>query len=126
MKTSVTTFQIDDVPAGKYKGTFLGRKGPYAAQNGNMIFWEFMVDVNGEEMLVSGASSDSFCTDPRCKAMKWALLIDPKFTEDKKEWDDEAAIGNTIGVSVTYFDRGDIMTPTVKELFTWQEKAQDT
>lgn len=126
MKSEVTSFQIDDVKAGKYKATFLGRKGPFPAAQGNMIFWEFLVEVDGEEMTVSGVSSDSFNHDPRCKAMKWALLIDPTFTEDKTEWDDEKAIGNEIGIKVTYFERGETLTPTVEELFTWQGKDQDT
>lgn len=126
MKSEVTSFQIDDVKAGKYKATFLGRKGPFPAAQGNMIFWEFMIDGEDGPLTVSGVSSDSFNHDPRCKAMKWALLIDPTFTEDKKEWDDEKAIGNEIGIEVAYFERGETLTPTVKDVFTWQEKAQDT
>ncbi|GAH31345.1 unnamed protein product, partial [marine sediment metagenome] len=98
----------------------------HASKEGNMIFWEFSVEIDGVDKVVSGASSDSFNHDSRCKAMKWALLIDPTFTEDKDEWDDDNAIGNQIGIEVTHFDRGGVSVPTVKELFTWREKAQDT
>ena len=126
MESEVQSFQIDDVKAGKYKATFLGRKGPFPAKDGNMIFWEFLVEEDGESKTVSGVSSDSFCHDPRCKAMKWALLIDPTFTEESKSWDDEKAIGNEIGIEVTYFERGDTLTPTVKDVFTWQPKSPAT
>ncbi|GAI26820.1 unnamed protein product, partial [marine sediment metagenome] len=41
MKTPVTQFSIDAVRSGKIQARFLGRKGPYSAQDGNIIFWEF-------------------------------------------------------------------------------------
>lgn len=119
MKTPVTQFQTDPVTPGKKQATFLGRRGPVLSANGQMIFWEFEVIQDDEAMVVSGVTSDSFSHDPRCKAMKWAKLLDPQFNDESAEWDDTQAIGLPIGIDVQYFDRGGELTPTVKELFKW-------
>jgi len=119
MKTQVTLFSTDDVKPGKMIATFLGRKGPVASPNGMMIFWEFQVTQDGEPLVVTGVSSDSFSYDSRCKAMKWARLIDPLLSEEVSEWDDEQAVGRTIGVEVIYRESGDQLISTVKDLFTW-------
>jgi len=126
MKTQVTQFQTDDVKPGKMAGRFLGRKGPVDTVNGKMIFWEFEVEQDGESLVVTGVSSDSFSHDLRCKAMKWAKLIDPRVTDESEEWDDEASIGFGVGIEVVYRESGDQLISTVKDLFAWQEKSPAT
>ena len=123
MKTQVSQFTTDDVKPGRMHGIFLGRKGPVTTANGQMIFWEFEVEQDGETKVVSGVTSDSFNHDSRCKAMKWAQAIDISLTDQDLEWDDEQAIGNECIIEVVYREVGDQLISSVKEVLPWLEKS---
>lgn len=120
MKHQVTEFQSDDVAPGKYQGWFNGCRGPIATVNGEALFWEFKVRVGAETLTVSGMTSTAFSRDPRCKAPRWARAIDPHFTPDSEEWDDEKAIGMVCAVEVVYFDSQGGLRSTVKDVLPWE------
>lgn len=126
METKVTQFTKDDVKPGKMSAVFLGRTGPVSSPKGQMIFWEFQVEQDNEVLTVTGVSSDSFSHDSRCKAMRWAKLLDPAFNDEAEEWDDIQAVGNIIGVEVVYREDGDKLISTVKDLFKWLQKSPAT
>lgn len=125
MKTQVQSFSSDHVEEGTYVAKFLGRKGPVQAKHGGMLFWEFQVKIDGEEYVVAGVSSTAFSTDDRCKAHRWAKAVDPEFTDESIEWDDENAVGLEVQIAVEDYRTGEDVSSRVIEVLPCQAEAQE-
>jgi CubicO group peptidase (beta-lactamase class C family) len=103
----------------------MGCSDPVALQFGESVFWTFEVNVNDHLLTVQGVTSTSFAVDPRCKARRWAEAIDPSFTPDRLEWDDDPLIGKPCIIDVVYFEGADGLRSTVKEVYKWENPPSE-
>jgi len=125
MKTKVQAFISDHVDPGVYNAVFTGREGPVSGKHGGMLFWTFEIDLGEEAATVAGVSSTSFCLDDRCKAHKWAKAIDPNFTDECEEWDDEDAVGNVVQITVVDYGSGENVASRVEKVQPCQDEPSE-
>lgn len=125
MKTEVQSFISDYIEPGTYPAKFLGRdKGP-DMKHGGTVFWHFEVEADPDPLDIVGISSTSFCHDERCKAYKWAQVIDPTLTDDDETWDDEQAVGNMVQIVVEDRRTGEDVLSRIAEVLPCQEEPSE-
>ena len=125
MKTPVLSFASDYIEPGTYPAVFMGRVKGADMKHGGTIFWNFLVGTEDEPLTIAGISSTSFCHDERCKAMKWAMVIDPKLTVEDESWDDENAVGNMVQIVVEDRRTGEDVISRIAEVLPCQAELQE-
>lgn len=115
----------DDFEPGLHKACFEGCGEPQESTFGMMIRWDFLAMKDNKPFNLSGLTSDSFNTDPRCKAYQWAKAIDPSLTDLSVAWDDKACVGKPCQIRLKHVSQGGFTFLRVEEVIPWASQPRE-